>query len=507
MSKFRVRFAPSPTGPLHIGGVRTALYNFLLAKQNGGDFILRIEDTDQARFVDGAEEYIKESLSWLGIFPDEGPEIGGEFGPYRQSERKDIYKPYVDQMIQEGNAYYAFDTVEELDQMRERMKKAGMQPRYDVTSRMSMKNSLTLSQDEVNDRLARGMDYVVRVKMPRKQEIKFYDEIRGYVQVQSNQIDDKVILKSDGLPTYHLANVVDDHLMKISHIIRGEEWLPSAPLHIMLYHYLGWENTIPKMAHLPLILKPEGKGKLSKRDGDRLGFPVFPIDWFDPENNEKSSGYREYGYFPEAVLNILALLGWHSSDNKELFSLSELVQHFSLKKVNKAGARFDAEKAKWFNHQYLLGMSENEILKKWQPILKANSIEKSEDYLLKVIHMIKDRVNFLNDFLEEGNYFFAPPVSFDPKGMKKKWKIEGVNFCKEFLDNAAKLEEFTADNLQAVFDAMLKEKEIGVGQVMPTMRLAITGRMGGPPIFDILSLLGINEVQGRFSKAIEMFPV
>ena len=507
MSKVRVRFAPSPTGPLHIGGVRTALYNYLLAKKNQGDFILRIEDTDQTRFVEGAEQYIKESLSWLGISPDEGPGIGGNFGPYRQSERKEMYQPFVTQLLEKGDAYYAFDTVEELEQMRARMKKTGMQPRYDTTSRMSMKNSLTLSKDEVEKRMAEGAEYVVRIKMPRKEEIKFHDEIRGYVSVQSNQIDDKVILKSDGLPTYHLANVVDDHLMGITHIVRGEEWLPSAPLHVMLYKFLGWENTMPKMAHLPLILKPEGKGKLSKRDGDRLGFPVFPIEWKDSSTGEMSMGYREEGYLPEAVINILALLGWHSSNNEEIFSLSSLVNEFSLSKVNKAGARFDIDKAKWFNHQYIIQKPEKEILDDFSAYLKSNNIQKNDEYLLKIIPMIKERANFIHEFLQEGEYFFSPPIEYDSKAMKKKWKTVGVEFGKEFLNKANKLEEYSAENLHQLFHQLVEEKNVGIGQVMPTMRLAVTGKAGGPPIFEILSVIGQKEVQKRFTEAVTKFPV
>jgi glutamyl-tRNA synthetase len=381
MSKVRVRFAPSPTGPLHIGGVRTALFNYLFAKQNNGDMILRIEDTDQARFVEGAEQYIVEALSWAEIKFDEGTHVGGPCEPYRQSDRKAMYRQYADQLLNSGHAYYAFDTAEELDEMREKLKAGGMAPQYDAVSRMSMKNSLTLSEDEVQKRLAAGEPYVIRIKLPRKEEVRFHDLIRGWVIVQTSAMDDKVLFKSDGMPTYHLANVVDDYNMKITHVIRGEEWLPSAPLHVMLYQFFGWLDVMPKFAHLPLILKPDGNGKLSKRDGDRLGFPVFPLEWKDPSSGEISSGYRERGYEPEAVVNMLALLGWHTSDNREIFSMEELIQLFSLEKISKNGAKFDPEKAKWFNHQHLLLKTNESIAEEIIEECKANGIDTDVNYL------------------------------------------------------------------------------------------------------------------------------
>ena len=423
MSKIRVRFAPSPTGPLHIGGVRTALYNYLFAKQNSGKIILRIEDTDQNRFVEGAEEYLVDSLKWCGINFDESIINGGDFGPYRQSERKQLYKPYAEQLVQNGHAYYAFDTAEDLDLMRERMKNAGVPaPQYNHITRESMKNSLVLSKDEVQSKIDAGEPYVIRIKLPRNEEIKLNDIIRGWVVVNTNNMDDKVIFKSDGMPTYHLANVVDDYLMKISHVIRGEEWLPSAPLHVLLYRYLGWQQHIPKFAHLPLILRPDGNGKLSKRDGDRLGFPVFPTEWTNPKNGEVSRGYRESGYLPDAFINMLAFLGWNPGSQQELFKMDELCKHFSLERVGKSGAKFDFDKTRWFNQQYLRAKPKEELSKDLQVILKQNGIELKDNFVEKVCEQLKERATFVKDMWTEGKYYFVAPTSYDTKTIQKKWK-------------------------------------------------------------------------------------
>ena len=488
--KVRVRFAPSPTGPLHIGGVRTALYNYLFAKKHGGDCILRIEDTDQTRYVEGAEQYIIEACKWLGFEFDEGPHIeGGEHAPYRQSERKAIYRQYAERMVKEENAYYAFDTPEELNEMRQKLEAARMPSKYDSASRMSMKNSLTLSADEVKRRIDNGDHYVIRIKLPRKEEIRFEDEIRGWVVVHSNQMDDKVLLKGDGMPTYHLANVVDDHLMGITHVIRGEEWLPSAPLHVMLYRYLGWEDTMPKFAHLSLILKPIGKGKLSKRDGDEGGFPVFPLEWNAP-NGDTMSGYRESGYLPEAVVNNLALLGWHPSDNQELFTIDELVQAFRLEKVNKSGAKFDPPKAKWFNHQYLLNKSNEELLEIIREEVNNKNIEAEDSYILSVINMIKEKVNLTTEILDSSMYFFEAPEIYDEKVVRKKWKGEIPAILSEYAKRLNALSSFNADNIKLELEKIAEENEKGVGAIMQPLRVAISGNAGGPPIFEMMELIG-----------------
>jgi glutamyl-tRNA synthetase len=422
MRRVRVRFAPSPTGPLHIGGVRTALYNYLLAKQQGGDFILRIEDTDQTRFVPGAETYIIESLKWLGIEPNEG--IGfndGPHAPYRQSERKHLYKQYVDQLIDAGYAYYAFDTPEDLEAMRERLKASNVDAKYDAITRMAMKNSLTLPEDEVKRRLESSDAYVVRIKLPKKEEVKFYDEIRGWVSFNTSQMDDKVLYKSDGMPTYHMANVVDDYLMQITHVIRGEEWLPSAPLHVLLYRYLGWEAVMPKFAHLPLLLKPEGNGKLSKRDGDRLGFPVFPLNWIDPVSGEKSSGYRESGYLPDAVINLLAFLGWNPGTNQELFSIDELIAAFSLERVSKSGAKFDQNKAKWFNQQYIRKVDDALLANELSKELHARNLQYSDAYIRETCRLMKEKISFVKDLWPMSEYFFIEPTQYDDAVIEKRW--------------------------------------------------------------------------------------
>lgn len=506
-SEVRVRFAPSPTGPLHIGGVRTALYNYLFAKQNKGTFILRIEDTDQKRFIEGAEQYIEESLQWLGLDYDEGVNVGGDYGPYKQSERMDIYAQYAHRLVEEGKAYIAFDTPEELDEMRKKLEANKMASKYDSTSRMSMKNSLTLSEDEVKERMDRGDDYVIRIKFPRNEEVRFHDEIRGWIVFNTSQLDDKVLLKQDGLPTYHLANIVDDHLMKISHVIRGEEWLPSAPLHIMLYRYLGWEDTMPKFAHLPLILKPDGKGKLSKRDGDRLGFPVFPLEWKDPSSGEISSGYRESGYIPEAVVNMLALLGWHPSDNSELFRLEELVDTFKLDRVSKSGAKFDMDKAKWFNHQFLMQQSEEEIIRSLGNRVGPKHLAKGEAYLERVIALLKEKVNFAAEILPLGDFFFNTPTEYDEKVERKKWNAEVSTFLGDLVQQFKTKNAKKADDFDAVLTAVCEEQEVGKGKFMQPLRWVVSGQAGGPPIFELLELLGADEIASRYEIAVKQFPV
>ncbi len=503
MSDVRVRFAPSPTGPLHIGGVRTALYNYLFAKSQSGKLILRIEDTDEKRFVSGAEEYIVESLKWCGINFDESNLNGGNYGPYKQSQRKHIYTPYVEELVKNGFAYYAFDTSEELNEMRDRMKKAGVpSPQYNAITRMSMKNSLSLSDDEVKARLANGDDYVIRIKIPRNEEVKLNDIIRGWVVVNSNNIDDKVLFKSDGTPTYHLANVVDDYLMKISHVIRGEEWLPSAPLHVLLYKYLGWQDQMPEFAHLPLILKPDGNGKLSKRDGDRLGFPVFPIEWTNPETNETSSGYRESGYMPEAFINMLAFLGWNPGTSQEIFSMKELSKSFSLRRVGKAGSKFDFDKTKWFNQQYLRSQSKHDLCASFQVILKQNGIQANNEYVETVCEQLKERATFVQDMWEEGRYYFEPPRSFDEKTVRKKWKDNSSTYLKEFSKKIERMSEFNSENLENEFKVYLQEKSLGMGQLLPVFRLCLTGLGMGPSLFDIAELIGKDQVLKRIETAI-----
>jgi glutamyl-tRNA synthetase len=503
----RVRFAPSPTGPLHIGGVRTALFNYLFAKKNNGKFLLRIEDTDQKRFVQGAEDYIVESLNWLGLDYDEGVKVGGPVGPYKQSERMHLYADYAHQLVHDGFAYYAFDTSEELDEMRKKLEANNMSSKYDSTSRMSMKNSLTLSEDEVKERLDRGEAYVVRIKLPRNEEIRFHDIIRGWIVFNSSQLDDKVLLKTDGLPTYHLANIVDDHLMDISHVIRGEEWLPSAPLHVMLYKYLGWEETMPEFAHLPLILKPDGKGKLSKRDGDRLGFPVFPLEWKDPNTSEISSGYREGGYLPNAVINMLALLGWHPSDNKEIFQLEELIQEFSLERVSKSGAKFDQDKAKWFNHQFIMHASNEELLEMISDSLEPKHQEKGNDFILQVIELLKEKVSFASDLLPAADYFFNSPASYDEKVKNKKWNSEVSQNIEGYVNELIEKGKHSAAEMEEHLQAYADAHEINKGKMMQPLRWVVSGQPGGPPIFDMLAIIGLNEIKQRLVVAQEKFPV
>jgi len=510
----RVRFAPSPTGPLHIGGVRTALYNYLFAKKHNGTFILRIEDTDQNRFVPGAEQYIVEALAWCGISPDEGIVTGGPHAPYRQSERKIMYHEFAQRLVDSGNAYYAFDATEELEAMRKRMEAAKVAaPQYNAVSRGSMKNSLTLSEDETKKKLEAGEPYVIRIKIPRNEEVRFHDIIRGWVVVHTSSLDDKVLFKSDGMPTYHLANVVDDYLMNISHVIRGEEWLPSAPLHVLLYRYLGWENVMPQFAHLPLLLRPDGNGKLSKRDGDRLGFPVFPLDWQDPATGERSTGYRERGYFPDAVVNLLALLGWHPGNNQELFTKEELIEAFSLEKVNKSGAKFDPDKAKWFNQQYLRKTSNAELAKLFKVDIdrKIQNIDKSIvkrevdniTYIENVCHLIKEKAHFVNEFWDIGGFFFIAPDKYDETVIQKRWKDAAPTFFNTLKDAFAQTSEFNAQNIEVLFKKTADESGIQPGSVMQLFRVLVTGMAAGPALFETIELLGKAEVVKRITTALE----
>ncbi|MCC8153220.1 MAG: glutamate--tRNA ligase [Tannerellaceae bacterium] len=498
--KVRVRFAPSPTGPLHIGGVRTALYNYLFAKQNNGDLILRIEDTDSQRFVPGAEEYIIEALTWLGIRFDEGPGFGGNYGPYRQSERKDIYKKYVDQLITEGLAYIAFDTPEELDAKRKEI--ANFQ--YDASIRLKMRNSLTLPAQEVQQLIAAGEKYVVRIKIEPREDIYVQDVIRGDVVINSSVLDDKVLYKSaDGLPTYHLANIVDDHLMEVTHVIRGEEWLPSAPLHVLLYRSLGWLDTMPQFAHLPLLLKPEGNGKLSKRDGDRLGFPVFPLEWKDPKSGEVSSGYRESGYVPEAVVNFLALLGWNPGNDQELMDINELIRLFDLARCSKSGAKFDYEKGKWFNHEYIQQKETSEIASLFMSVLYAEGIQAELSYVEKVVGLIKERVNFVKELWEQGAFFFVAPTEYDEKTVKKRWKADSASQLTELVDILNNCEPFESHHTEEVVKGWIEEKGYHLGNIMNATRLALVGAPKGPHIFDITETIGKKETIERIQKAVE----
>ena len=501
--KVRVRFAPSPTGPLHIGGVRTALYNYLFAKQHQGDFILRIEDTDSQRFVPGAEEYIQETFDWLGLEFDESPKKGGRYGPYRQSERKDIYRQYVQQLLDKGAAYIAFDTPEELAAKRKEIPNF----QYDASTRMQMRNSLTLSKEETQALLDNHSQYVVRIKVEPGIDITVDDLIRGEVTINSSVLDDKVIYKSaDELPTYHLANVVDDHLMQITHVIRGEEWLPSAPLHVWLYKSLGWEDSMPQFAHLPLLLKPEGSGKLSKRDGDRLGFPVFPLQWEDPETGEIFSGYRESGYLPEAVINFLALLGWNPGTEQEIFSLEELIDAFSFERCSKSGARFDYEKARWFNHKYILATPDEQLVDMFMPILEEKNVAASRDYVTKVVALVKDRVNFVNELWDQSSYFFVAPTDYDAKTVRKRWKAETPDQMRELIDILEKMDDFSAENQEKIIMKWIRDNKYHLGNVMNAFRLALVGEGKGPHIFDTTVLLGKEETIARLKKAIETIP-
>lgn len=499
--KVRVRFAPSPTGPLHIGGVRTALYNYLFARQHGGDLVFRIEDTDSHRFVPGAEEYIIESFRWLGIKFDEGVSFGGNHGPYRQSERRAIYKKYVDQLLADGKAYIAFDTPEQLE-----AKRAAVQNfQYDARTRQEMTNSLTLPKDEVERRIADGEQYVVRFKVEPGIEVHVNDMIRGDVKIKSDILDDKVLYKSaDELPTYHLANIVDDHLMEITHVIRGEEWLPSAPLHVLLYRAFGWEDTMPTFAHLPLLLKPEGKGKLSKRDGDRLGFPVFPLEWHDPKTGDISSGYRESGYFPEAVVNFLALLGWNPGTEQELFSLDELVEQFDIHKCSKSGAKFDYQKGMWFNHEYILRKSNEEIARLFAPIVANNGVDESMERITKVVSMMKDRVSFVKELWPLCSFFFIAPLEYDEKTVKKRWKADSAKVMTELAEVLEGIDDFSVEGQEPIVMKWVEEKGYKLGDVMNAFRLALVGIGKGPGMFDISAFLGKEETLARLRKAVEV---
>ena len=499
--KVRVRFAPSPTGALHIGGVRTALYNYLFARQHGGDLVFRIEDTDSNRFVPGAEEYIIESFRWLGIKFDEGVSFGGEHGPYRQSERRSIYKKYVEQLLAADKAYIAFDTPEQLEAKRAEIQNF----QYDAHTRGEMTNSLTLPKEEVERRIADGEQYVVRFKVEPGIEVHINDMIRGHVIIKSDILDDKVLYKSaDELPTYHLANIVDDHLMEITHVIRGEEWLPSAPLHVLLYRAFGWEDTMPTFAHLPLLLKPEGKGKLSKRDGDRLGFPVFPLEWHDPKTGDVSSGYRESGYFPEAVVNFLALLGWNPGTEQELFTLDELVQAFDIHKCSKAGARFDYQKGIWFNHEYMLKKSNEEVANLFAPIVANNGVDESMERITKVVAMMKDRVNFVKELWPLCSFFFIAPTEYDEKTVKKRWKADSAKVMSELADVLEGIEDFSVEGQEPVVMKWIEEKGYKLGDVMNAFRLTLVGIGKGPGMFDISAFLGKEETLKRMRKAIEV---
>lgn len=504
MKKVRVRFAPSPTGALHIGGVRTALYNYLFAKQHGGDMILRIEDTDSNRFVPGAEDYIIESLRWLGIKIDEGVGVeGGKHAPYRQSERKSLYKKYVDGLLDAGLAYIAFDTPAQLEEKRSET--ANFQ--YDAATRMSMTNSLTLSEEEVDKRISDGEQYVVRIKIEPNEEIKVNDLIRGEVIINSSVLDDKVLYKSaDGLPTYHMANVVDDYLMKISHVIRGEEWLPSAPLHVLLYRFLGWENDMPQFAHLPLLLKPDGNGKLSKRDGDRLGFPVFPLNWKDPKTGETSSGYREAGYFPEAVVNFLALLGWNPGTEQEIFSMEELISAFSLDRVSKSGAKFDYEKGKWFNHKYLQLKPDEEIADMFQRVLVEKDIIEDSQKIIKIVSLVKERVNFVNELWDQTYFFFEAPESYDERTVSKRWKEDTPAQMQLLIGLLEGMNDFTAEKTEHEVKSWIEQNGYNLGAIMNAFRLSVVGAAKGPHMFDITETIGKEETIARLKKAIEVLP-
>ncbi|MEG1617606.1 MAG: glutamate--tRNA ligase [Bacteroidales bacterium] len=496
--KVRVRFAPSPTGALHIGGVRTALYNYLFAKQHGGDMLLRIEDTDSQRFVPGAEEYIIESLNWLGIKIDEGVGVGGNHAPYRQSERRDIYKKYVNQLLEAGKAYIAFDTPAELDLKRSDV--ANFQ--YDASTRMEMRNSLSLPKEEVDALIANGTQYVVRFKIEPNEDVVVNDLIRGEVTINSSILDDKVLYKSaDELPTYHLANIVDDHLMEVSHVIRGEEWLPSAPLHVLLYRAFEWEA--PEFAHLPLLLKPDGNGKLSKRDGDRLGFPVFPLEWKDPKTGDISSGYRESGYLPEAVINFLALLGWNPGNDQEIMSMDELIQLFALDRCSKSGAKFDYEKGKWFNHKYIQMKSNEEIADLFAPVLAAHGVEAPKEKVVRIVSLVKERVNFVKELWDQASFFFVAPVSYDEKVVKKRWKAESPEQMTELAGVLEAIEDFSAENTETIVKGWIEQKGYHLGNVMNAFRLAIVGESKGPHMFDITEVLGKDESVARIRKAVE----
>lgn len=498
----RVRFAPSPTGPLHIGGVRTALYNYLFARQNSGKMILRIEDTDSQRFVPGAEKYINEALAWLGIEIDEGVKEGGPYGPYKQSERRDIYRRHVKMLLENGKAYIAFDTPAELDQARQSTPNF----QYDASTRMTMRNSLTLPAEEVKRLIDEGTPYVVRFLIEPGHDVEVNDLIRGRVVINSSVLDDKVLYKSaDDLPTYHLANIVDDHLMEISHVIRGEEWLPSAPLHVLLYEAFGWRDTMPEFVHLPLLLKPDGKGKLSKRDGDRLGFPVFPLEWHDPKSGDISSGYRESGYLPQAVVNFLALLGWNPGDDTEIMSMDDLITKFSLKHCSRAGAKFAFEKGKWFNHSYLQIMPDEELAQRFKPVLKAHGINPdnySDEYITRAVSMVKGRINFVNDLWENASFFFTAPTEYEAKAVKKRWTPDMPDNMRRLIEILRSLSDFSSAAAEPVVLGWITENNLHMGNVMNAFRLTVVGQCKGPHMFDITELIGKDETIARTERGI-----
>ncbi len=508
MREVRVRFAPSPTGALHIGGMRTALYNYLLARKHGGTMILRIEDTDQNRYVPGAEEYILESLAWAGITIDEGVGKGGPYSPYRQSERKDIYKQYAQRLLTEGKAYYAFDTEQELEEMRQRLKEAGSSDQqYSSTTRSSMKNSLTLPESEVNQKITQGEPHVIRLKVPANEEIKLTDLIRGEVSVNSSQVDDKVLMKSDGMPTYHLANVVDDYLMKISHVIRGEEWLPSAPLHVLLYRFLGWEKEMPQFAHLPLLLKADGNGKLSKRDADKAGFPIFPINWTDPKTKEFSAGFRENGYLHEALLNFLAFLGWNPGTEQEIFSFAELAEIFTLERIGKSGAKFDIQKAQWYNQQYLRAKPDEELAKYLLTSLAKESISCPPEKAAKICAIMKERVTFPKDFWEQGKFFFHSPTEYDPQIVSKKWNEDTVRFLSAFSQELKLISLFNSESAKLTLEKVATIVTIPSGKIMQALRMTLTGGASGPDLMTTMEIIGKDETIRRISFALENIKV
>ena len=508
MNPVRVRFAPSPTGALHIGGVRTALYNYLLARKTGGTMILRIEDTDQTRYVPGAEEFIIQSLEWVGIKIDEGVGVGGPHAPYRQSERKEIYKKYAQQLIDSGHAYYAFDTEGELNSLRERLKAGGgASQQYDSSSRMTMKNSLTLPLDEVKKKISAGEPHVIRIKIPSNEEVILEDLIRDTVPVQTSQLDDKVLMKSDGMPTYHLANVVDDYLMKITHVIRGEEWLPSAPLHFLLYKFFGWENERPKFAHLPLLLKPDGNGKLSKRDADKMGFPIFPLNWKDPQTGELSEGYKEAGYLPDALINFLAFLGWNPGTEQEIFSMQELIDTFTIERIGKAGARFDIQKAQWYNQQYLKAKSDEELAGFLFVALKKEGIECDPAKAIKVCQAMKERITFPQEIWSHGQFFFNAPSQYDEQVIAKKWNQDAISVLTAFKEELIKLSTITADRSKALLDEVAGKLTISTGKILQALRVAITGGGSGPDLMLTIEIIGPKETAKRISHAIQKFPI
>ena len=497
----RVRFAPSPTGPLHIGGVRTALYNYLLARQTGGKMLLRIEDTDQARFVPGAEQYIIEALAWVGIQIDEGQGVGGPHAPYKQSERTDIYQKYAQQLVGEGKAYYAFDSSEALDEMRQSLELQGITFQYNAITRLKLSNSITLRPEEVQAKIQAGEPYVIRLKVPPKEEIRLNDLIRGWVVVHSSQIDDKVLMKSDGLPTYHLANVVDDHLMEISHVIRGEEWLPSAPLHVLLYRFLGWENTMPRFAHLPLLLKPEGNGKLSKRDADLGGFPIFPLQWTDPNTGQTARGFREDGYLNDAMTNFLAFLGWNPGTEQELFSMKGLIEAFSVEKIGKAGAKFDINKAKWFNQQYLKHQDDTELANQILPNLPAGT---SLATTIQIVHLLKERVTFPQEIVTEATFLFEAPQSYDQNIVATKWNADVSKVVAALVETLPNLALFEGEHIKHSIHEMTEQLGIKMGKVMQPLRVALTGVGAGPDLMLSMEIMGKTEAVQRLKRALEV---